>query len=256
MRVRLMRQAGAVRIDHVMGLHRLFWVPCGMEATQGVYVGYPAEELHAILNVESHRCRSMIVGEDLGTVPESVTRAMRRHNIHGMSVLQFCIQPRTECLVSQVPAGSVASVNTHDMPTFAGFWQGRDLDDMLDLGLYKPTEEQEKRAERLESLKALVEFFERRGLIPKGSGAATAELPRLDVLRATLEYLGGTEARIVLVNLEDLWQELKQQNVPGTSSERQNWRHKARYSLEEFTALPGVRELLEALDRVRKGRAG
>ena len=253
---RLMRQAGAVRIDHVMGLHRLFWVPNGMDATEGVYVTYPAEELHAVLNVESHRWRSMIVGEDLGTVPESVTKAMRRHNVHGMSVLQFCVNPRPNAWWRRSPTGTVASVNTHDMPAFAGFWQGRDIEDMLDLGLIKPAEVEEKRAQRTAVLITLVEFLEREGFLNKDSGAAAAELPRLDLIRATMEYLGGSGAKIVLVNLEDLWQEVKQQNVPGTCRERQNWCHKAHYSLEDFSALPAVRELLQALDRARKGQTG
>lgn len=251
---RLMRQAGVVRIDHVMGLHRLFWVPNGMEATKGVYVSYRADELHAILNVESHRYRSMIVGEDLGTVPTEVRRAMKRHNVHGMYVLQFCIQPKTECLVAPVNPGVVASVNTHDMPSFAGFWQGREIDDQLDLGLIKPEEEAEARRRRAATRETLVAFLEKQKLLGRDSGEERAELPRHDLLRAVHEYLGRGPARMVLVNLEDLWQELRQQNVPGTSSERQNWRHKARFSLEEFTSQKAVRELLEAVARARRER--
>ena len=252
---RLMRQAGVVRIDHVMGLHRLFWVPQGMEATQGVYVKYPAEELHAILNVESRRRQSMIVGEDLGTVPGGVRRAMQRHNLHGMYVLQFCIQPENECLVAPVPEGVVASANTHDMPSFAGFWQGKDIDDQVDLGLVKPSEEEATRARRAEMLRTLVRFYEKNGLLQGNEEARAvtdAELPRLDVIRAMLEFLGRSPAKIALVNLEDLWQELNQQNVPGTCEERRNWQHKARYTLEEFSRLDEVRELLEALDRARR----
>lgn len=249
---RLMRQAGAVRIDHVMGLHRLFWVPGGMEATQGAYVQYPATELHAVLNVESHRWQSMVVGEDLGTVPGTVTQAMKRHNIHGMYVMQFCVSPKSECLVAPVPAGRVASMNTHDMPSFAGFWQGKDIDDQLDLGLRRPVEEEPAREERAATLAALVRCFEREGLLAKDSREQTAELPRLDLLRAALEFLGRSPAKMVLVNLEDLWQELRQQNVPGTCAERHNWQHKARYTLEEFAELEKVRELLGALDRARK----
>ncbi len=120
----LMRAAGMVRIDHVMGLHRLFWVPRGFKPTEGVYVRYPTEERFAILTLESHRMRTTIVGEDLGTVPAVVRRQMNRHDLRRMYVMQFMVKSDPRQAVEPPLAGMVAHLNTHDTPTFKAFWDG------------------------------------------------------------------------------------------------------------------------------------
>jgi 4-alpha-glucanotransferase len=113
--------AGILRIDHVMGLHRLFWIPEGREAKDGVYVRYRADELYAILTLESQRHTCTVVGEDLGTVPPEVPKTMQRHGIRRMFVVQY------EGKLNDPPAASVASVNTHDMPTFAAWSRDQDV---------------------------------------------------------------------------------------------------------------------------------
>src|SRR5262249_36596996 len=128
-----LRSAGLLRIDHVMQFHRLFWVPAGLPAAQGVYVSYPAEELWAVLSLESHRSRTIRVGENLGTVPEEVGAALARHGVLGMYVLQYEVAPGGGGLLREPPADSVASLNTHDMPTFRAFWDGSDVDDLAAL---------------------------------------------------------------------------------------------------------------------------
>ena len=122
-----MHHARLLRIDHVMGLHRLYWVPRGFEARQGTYVNYPAEELHAIFNLESHRNRTRLVGENLGTVPPAVNESMERHGLREMFVVQFEERPDPKAALRSPPALSVASLNTHDTPTFAAHWRGDDL---------------------------------------------------------------------------------------------------------------------------------
>ncbi len=125
-----MRHAGMLRIDHVMGLHRLYWVPSELSATEGLYVRYPADELYAILLIESQRQECVLVGEDLGTVPDSVRPAMDSAGIHGLYVGQFSTEwrPEQQFLGLQKPAASaVASLDTHDTATFAGWFDTTDL---------------------------------------------------------------------------------------------------------------------------------
>ncbi len=118
----LCRHAAAARIDHVMGLHRTFWVPHGMPATEGVYVRYPFEELYAVLCIESHRGRTRLVGEDMGTVPGGVRRTMAAHGLLRTYAVQAELGHGADPL-DRVPSAAMVGMNTHDMPTFAGFWE-------------------------------------------------------------------------------------------------------------------------------------
>lgn len=241
--------AGILRIDHVMQLQRLFWVPQGMEPGDGVYVRYPAAELLALLCLESQRHRTLVVGENLGTVPPEVNEAMDRHGIAGMYVLQYELAPGApgvSGLGRTPPATTAASLNTHDMPPFAAFWEGRDIDDRLDLALL---DEEQARAERerlADLRRQLADFLHRSG------GAVADEAPLPAVLRGLLEHLAASPARLLLVNLEDLWLETRPQNVPGTSSERPNWRRKARLTFEQFSTDPGVVGTLRRVDELRR----
>ncbi|MFH1646891.1 MAG: 4-alpha-glucanotransferase, partial [Chloroflexota bacterium] len=121
-----LRHARLLRIDHVMGLHRRYWIPAGMKASQGAYVRYRADELYAILAIESHRYKNIIVGEDLGTVPGYIRAAMGRHRLHRTYVLYYELADASSNL-GKMPRQAVASLNTHDMPPFAAFWQGNDI---------------------------------------------------------------------------------------------------------------------------------
>ena len=120
--------AGLLRIDHVMQLHRLYWVPAGLGATEGVYVRYPAAELYAVACIEARRAGAMLVGENLGTVPRAVDAALARHRLLGTWVLQHAIEPGSARPHAPVPASAVATLGTHDMPPFAAWWEGRDLE--------------------------------------------------------------------------------------------------------------------------------
>ena len=240
-----LKHAGILRIDHVMGLHRLFWIPEGMEGSQGVYVRYPAEELYAILNLESHRYRAIIVGEDLGTVPPEVRRAMGRHGWQRMYVLHYELASnRRKSILHKVPASSVASLNTHDMPPFAAFWRGLDIEERLKLGLLNRTGAQKERRARHAIRKALASFLKERGWHISDERSA---------LKACLSFLSTSRARLVLVNLEDLWRETQPQNIPSTGEEHPNWRRKARLGFEDFCQMPEVRDTLKEINKLRRG---
>jgi 4-alpha-glucanotransferase len=221
----LLRLAGVVRVDHVMGLHRLFVLPDGMHGDHGVYIRYRPEELYAILTLESKRTQTVVVGEDLGVVPAYVRRAMARHGLYRSHVLEVEMSTHSDATdaLAPVPAGAVASLNTHDLPPFAAFWEA--LDDSV-------------RA-------VLVESLRRRGLL----GDRAEER---DVLGACLGYLASSPARMMVVNLEDLWLEADPQNVPGTTDERPNWRRRARLEFETFRSHPDVAGTLQRVDRMRR----
>lgn len=238
--------AGILRLDHVMGLHRLFWVPNGMEAREGVYVYYPAEELYAILCLESYKHQSLIVGEDLGTVPSYVRPAMARHGIYGMYVMQYELRMDPNYAVRTAPASSVASLNTHDMPTFTAFWRGLDIDDRIAMGLLDDAGAHDEWQRRDELKRALASYLQQEGALPEFS------LDEAAVIRAALRFLSSGPAQVVLVNVEDLWNETQPQNTPGTWRERPNWRRKARYSLESMREMPEVVNTLQEIDRLRR----
>lgn len=235
--------AGVLRIDHVMGLHRLFWIPEGSEAKDGLYVRYNADELYAILLVESRRHNCVIVGEDLGTVPPEVPKKMAKHGLRRMYVIQYEIKPQDDP-VGAPPAQSVASVNTHDMPTFRAFWNGADIDDRLEHGLLDAKGAENERTTREEMRRRLVQFLIERGHLTTGP----TEDPKR-VLDAVLTYLASTDAEVVLVNLEDLWGELVPQNVPGQPE--RSWKQKLRMSLEDVQTNGEVRRVLTAVSGAR-----
>lgn len=227
----LCRYAGALRLDHVMALHRLYWIPAGAPATEGVYVRYAAEELWAILCIESHRWRTAIAGEDLGTVPPEVREALSRHAARRMYVVPFELRTDPAPGLEPVPERAVASLETHDMPPFAAWWR------------------RVGEARRNALLAALA-----RAGHPVETSEATSATERVHrALAATLAWLAESPARLVLVNLEDLWLEEAPQNEPGTTmEERPNWRRKARYAAETFAELPEVIEVLRDVDRRRR----
>jgi 4-alpha-glucanotransferase len=235
-----------LRIDHVMALHRLFWIPKGLEPREGVYVRYPADELYAILNLESHRHRVAIVGENLGTVPTYVNSTMARHNVRQMYVLEYELNPRAREVLRPVPQGSVASLNTHDMPSFAAYWQGLDIEDRRELGLLNSRGAEIERKSRRTLERALKRFLKRQRWLDSPS-------PRPQgFLRGCLAFLSASPAEVVLINVEDLWLETHPQNVPGTHDERPNWRRKAGHSLEALREMSTVRDVCRDVDALRR----
>jgi 4-alpha-glucanotransferase len=237
--------ACVLRIDHVMGLHRLFWVPKGFEPRDGAYVHYPAEEMYAILALESARNQALIVGEDLGTVPGYVRPALARHKVQRMYVLQFEVAPDEKKALPGPQEDSLAALNTHDMPPFAAFWEGLDVQDRVDLGLLDKEGAICELNNRSKLRNALVRFL-------CADGRSQSNPSIVDVLKASLNFLGESHNRMAMVNLEDLWFEKQPQNVPGTCEERPNWKRKARYSLRQITGMAEIGAMLETLDSARR----
>lgn len=250
-----LRYAGMLRLDHVMGLHRLYWIPEGMPATEGTYVRNALDELMAVVCVESHRHRAMIIGEDLGTVPWQIRRAMERHGIMGMCVTQFEMNSDASRAVPEPGEAKIASLNTHDLPPFAAFWEGTDIADRAALGLISEDESHHELESRGAMRHAVTEFFRARGKLDLPSDSHDASESGM-ALRGCLKLLAASPARIVLVNLEDLWLETRPQNTPGTSTERINWRRKARLNFEEIIALRDVRRILEQVQQARRDAEG
>jgi len=243
-----MRHAGALRIDHAMGLHRLYWVPHGFPADRGAYVRHRPEEWYAIVSLESHRAGTTVVGEDLGTVPAGVRSSMRRHGVLRSHVLQFDADPDRSPPLSEPPARSLASLNTHDMPPFASFWRGLDIAERVAHGLLAASEagvEQERRARLrdavIEHLRAAGHLRSRR----PGEG---------EVLSACLAVLAASPAEAVVVALEDLWGETRAQNLPGVA-EHPSWRRRAAHPVEEALGLPEVADRLRLVGALRREAA-
>jgi len=238
-----------LRIDHVMGLHRLYWIPHGLPASEGAYVRYPAAEWHALLSLESHRNKTVLVGENLGTVPPEVDECMERHHLRQTYVLQYELKPSAKKAMRCPPVLSVASLNTHDMPTFMAFCAGQDILDRFDLGLIpksKVATEQKRRRSLVSSLRS---FLGKAGYLKRGAEGIEA------LFQGATLWLGATSSEVVLVNLEDVWLETLAQNVPGTYRERPNWRRKARLSIEKMGSLAAARSFFRELSKVRNRRA-
>ncbi len=287
----LFEAAGMLRIDHVMALHRLFWIPDGAEATDGAYVRYPAEELYAILCLESHRHRTVLVGENLGTVPAAVDAALAEHGVSPMWVGQFALTGDPETPFAPPAPDALACLDTHDTPTFPGFLAGHDLARRIERGLLEPEAAEAEREGREAGRRALEEHLLAGGLAENPAPEATPEPlpatsrrgatriaekaaergaergatrmeappPELDpavVSRGATRIVAASPARTVLVNVEDLWGETEPQNEPGTGPERANWRRKAALTLEEMRGDSRVVETLRAVDAARRGAAG
>ncbi len=217
-----------LRIDHVMALHRVFWVPVGAQPAHGVYVEYPADELYAVLCLESQRHRTTVVGEDLGTVPPGVRSAMRKHGLLRTWVLQTSLRPRRVSPVGPAPRRAVAALNTHDMFPLAGFLRGDDIAARVETGQLDQKSARRELAARRRMVRRLTAFAS-----PTDPGDA-------GLLHAVLVWLAAGKNELVLVNLEDLLLEARPQNLPGTAGQRGNWQRKLAMGLEGIFASDGI----------------
>jgi alpha-1,4-glucan:alpha-1,4-glucan 6-glycosyltransferase/4-alpha-glucanotransferase len=240
--------AGMLRIDHVLGTQRLFCVPDGMRASDGVYVRMPLEELLAIVSIEAQRHRAAIVGEDLGTVDAAVRRAMQRDGVRRTSVVELAIKPAGNAPFVPPPHGAVASFSTHDLPTFEGWWRCRDVDERVSLGQVDAATGEEMRAKRLAERTRLATLLD-----PAALSATTSpdDPPPEGLLAAANRVLADGEAGIVLLQLDDVLAELEAVNLPGTSTERRNWQRRTELTLE---GIAKDARLAAALDAVHARR--
>jgi 4-alpha-glucanotransferase len=233
------RHAGALRIDHVMGLFRLFWIPDGMTGAQGAYVTYPAGDLLGIIALESVRNGALVVGEDLGTVPDYVRPALSKWGILSSKVLYFEREWDGGFRgAASYPPLSLATANTHDMPTLAGFWAGRDVTLRRQVGqIGSDDEEARARDERDRDRGHLLRLLEAERILPQGSvPQSSAEL------RAAVHgFLWNTPAQLVGLSLDDLAGEIEPVNIPGIGPDRfASWTRKMRADLETITTSEDV----------------
>ena len=243
-----MRSAGVIRIDHVMALLRLFWIAEGHSAAEGVYVRYPFTDLMRILALESQRGRCLVVGEDLGTVPEGFRPAMRALGVLSTRVLYFERGPDGGFIAPE-HYETEAQVNaaTHDLPTVRGFWQGLDIAWRDRIGLYPdPARRDADLAERRRDRDRLVASLRHNGALGPGEAASRGDAATDELVAAIHRYLARTNGRLLMVQVEDLVGEVEQPNLPGTVAEHPNWRRKLALPLEEFATDPRVRAVAEA----------
>jgi glycogen operon protein len=244
-----MRHAAALRIDHVLGLRRLFLVPEGARGSEGAYLTYPMEEMIGQIALESQRARCLVIGEDLGTVPEGMGAALQSAAILSYRVLWFERHGPRFNPPAAYPPRAAACVSTHDLPTLAGYWSGEDIAERVTLGLMR--DETAARAERAADRAAMLDLLAAEGLLPDG---ATPDAPMDDALAAAIHALvARTPSSLVLVQAEDLAGEMVAVNLPGTNTERPNWRRRLPMPAAPLLDLPRARAVLARLRELRAG---
>jgi 4-alpha-glucanotransferase len=232
------RHGGALRIDHVMRFFRLYWIPDGMDATQGTYVRDRHEDLLGILALESVRQKVLLIGEDLGTVPDEVRTVLARFGILSYRLLYFERDSDGRFRRPQeYPRNALVSATTHDLPTLAGFWIGRDIDARRDAGLLMNDGSYERmHTERAQQKQKLLDLLIELKLLPGWFPRSAAQVPELtgELHNAIVGFLASTPAQLMVLNEEDLLKETEQQNLPGSTAEYPNWRRKMKGSIEEL----------------------
>src|SRR6266481_5700171 len=247
-----MRYYGAMRLDHVMALFRLWWVPAGFSPSEGAYVHYPLQQLLTVLALESARGACLVVGEDLGVVPDEMRRAMPECGLYHYKVLLFEKAAGRFRQPDEYLRDALATVTTHDMPTLRSYWEGRDIELRRRLGLYPSAEiEGDVVREREHDRELLLEALRAEGLKPAEpaapSGAFTAELAH-----ALHVYLARSRSRLVSLQIEDLLGMVDPVNVPGTDREYPNWRRKLTADIEDMVTQQDLDESFAAVDRARE----
>ena len=239
----LMRHSGAVRIDHAFGLQRLFWIPDGASAREGAFVRYPLEDMLRIVKLESARNRCLVIGEDLGTLPEGFQESMESAGVLSYRVLWF-EQDEAGYKPPEVwPELALAAVSTHDLPTASGFWTARDLAwrDRLDLHPDQQAAEgmRADRSRAREMLRMLL------GLPDDG------EVSPEDFIARVYSYVARTPSRLLAVQLEDGLCEEEAPNLPGTVDEHPNWRRRLPVGVEELFRDARMRRLVDVVRAAR-----
>jgi glycogen operon protein len=237
-----MRHAGALRIDHVLGLRRQFWVPNGAEAKEGAYIAFPEEPMHAMLRLLSRRMGVVVVGEDLGTVPDGLREALARSEILGTRVMPFEREGATLRPPSTYPRLAVTCAATHDLPSLAAWWAGDDVAERQRIGLLPASEIDRAMAERTAEKRVWTSALKAAGL---GVFERTGDLTP-DLLAAIHRFLAMSPSALVLVQAEDLAGSRAILNVPGTDRERPNWRARLDSPIERIFASSLAQTVLAA----------
>jgi 4-alpha-glucanotransferase len=245
-----LRHAGGVRIDHVMGLARLWVLPEGATAAQGAYLHYPLHDLMRLIALESQRYRAVILGEDLGTVPDGFQQQLDERGLMGLRVLWFETEGERFKPPGSWTRDAAAMTSTHDLATVAGWWTGHDLDLRKPLGMLGDEQGiwfayENRSRERGRLWDALRE-----------SGAAQGPAPAVDapapVVDAAIRHIGGSNCDLALLPIEDAIGTTEQPNLPGTTDQHPNWRRRLAFDAECLFADQGVASRLQSLDGARQ----
>ncbi len=254
-----MRHAGALRIDHVMALARLYWIPESTEASAGAYVTYKLDELLGIIALESRRARCMVIGEDLGTVPDGFRERLQRACVLSYRLLEFEQDEERFFAPQEYPELALVSTGTHDSPSIGAYWTAHDVDVRAELGLLEDeaaaTLERDERAKKRARLLAAL----RDAGLPERDGRRFDDAAaRPDDREALAEIalwvnrlLARSPSRLLMVQLEDLLGDVEQINMPTTTDEHPNWRRRTSIVLEDLPTDPRFMALASALRRER-----
>jgi (1->4)-alpha-D-glucan 1-alpha-D-glucosylmutase len=252
-----MHASGALRIDHVIGLMRLFWVPAGATCEEGAFIRYPLDDLVGILALESVRARCVIIGEDLGTVPDGLRAALHDSGLLSYRVLYFSKHWHADhsfLAPDEFPAQALVTVSTHDLPTLSGYWCGRDLDLRESLGLFPNADTRDRlRAERELDRRRLLEVLDRQELLPEVVADAETGRPTSEMITAVHRYIARSESAIMMLQMEDVFGQIEQANVPGTVQQQPNWCRRLDLPLEQWAQCRPLMELAKAMRGERCG---
>jgi 4-alpha-glucanotransferase len=247
-----MRYYGALRLDHVMSLFRLWWVPAGFAPTDGAYVHYPLEQLLTVLALESTRAACLVVGEDLGVVPDEMRRAMPEYGLYHYKVMLFEKLEGRFRHPGEYTRHALATATTHDMPTLRSYWEGLDIQLRRRLNLYPSAEVAgEVTREREHDRELLLQALQSQGLMP--AAPATPRDPfTADLAHALHLYLARSASALVALQIEDLLGETLPVNVPGTDREYPNWQRKLSADIEDMAARANLAASLDEVQRTRE----
>jgi len=246
--------AGGLRIDHILGLSRLWLVPEGESAQQGAYLRYPLDDLLRLVSLESWRHRAIVIGEDLGTVEAGLREQLAARGILGMSVMWFEREGEAFLPAESWRQTTMATTSTHDLPTVAGWWLENDLHWRDRLGLLKADEDlaelSEQRRQDRRRLVSVCELEE----VADDDGIAGDSVDVDDVIDAVLAHVAATSTPLALLPLEDLLGLREQANLPGTFDEHPNWRRRLPIPAPQALKDPAVQQRLSRIDRIRRER--
>ena len=228
-----MEHAAALRIDHILGFARQFWVPRGAEGRVGAYVRFPLDALIAVTAIESQRKRCLVVGEDLGTIPDGLRDALAAANIFSYRVLWFEREGKGFKPPHAYPANALTCLASHDLPTFSGWRAARDVDIDLELGRISEADTAVRRSERQDEITLLA---------AAANGDSAADIHGL---------MAKTASKMMMIQADDLTGETEPLNVPGTDTERPNWRRRLQAPVESMMDTPLAGSIIAAVKRQR-----
>ncbi|WP_448547857.1 4-alpha-glucanotransferase [Thalassotalea fusca] len=253
-----MQYAGALRIDHILGLMRQYWVAPGKAAHEGVYISFPFKDILRVIALESRRNQCVVIGEDLGTVPDGFSEIMAEAGLLSYKVLFFEKWESGLFMRPELyPEQSMVTVSTHDLPTLTGWWNGRDLAWRQQLDLY-PNEQMgvDDRNNRVSERENLLAALQDMNTIDMQNAPSTCPAKaNKELAIAVQKFLAHANSHLQLVPLEDALCVTEQVNIPGTIDEHPNWLQKLPVALEEFAATDSVASMAAMLNDVRPSQS-